>query len=470
MVVLTGILFIQLAQGTDPTFAAMMWVAQLAAAIAFNRLGGMTHMGGAFCLFSILPNVTVSELAHLVLGQPGDYNLEHPLLTGGVCLAFFLCVMIAALVVTSLRQPEPYLDRIRFSILELRIVSGLSCALAVLIAASMLTISGPLQEGSFQAAVNRFFPILLAISIMLATYVRLSATGGKSGLSWYVAFLLILGVVPGLLSASKEGMLTPVFCWFVVVASSRHRFSWLGTAGLFGVLLLLWGFVYPFSQNARFPVREAESLTDKAALIIQFIRDPSSFPDSISEADEATEFGTSSSKVNIVARYSLLHTIDMLIDADGKVGYTSIDRYIPALFVVVPHAIWPDRPEPIGTNELGHKAGFRIDENNTETGIAIGSPALFFDIGGWLALIVYTLLSFFFFFLVTRRAISTTDHGVWGLVPIGTEALIAGAASVAGMFGLIVMFLGTFFVTIMMLKLISYFTEALISRPLANKI
>ena len=99
----------------------------------------------------------------------------------------------------------------------------------------------------------------------------------------------------------------------------------------------------------------------------------------------------------------------------------------------------------------------------------IGSPALFFDVGGWLAMAVYTILSFAAFFYVTRRVIGTTDKGIWALVPIGTEAHIAGAATPATMFSLFIMFLGMFLVTIALLKMISYITQSLIARPVSAR-
>ena len=466
IIFLVTVLLIQLIEGTDPAVAVLMLVAQLAAAVAFNRLGGMTHMSGAFCLFSVLPCVTVPELAHLLLGQPGDYNLQHPLTTAGACAVFFVCLMIAAITVSSVRHPAALLDRIHFSILELRGVSILSAIIAALIYIAAFLHTGPMENGSLLAAMNHFYPVLLAISIMLATYVRLTITNGQSAMNGYIALLLVFGTIPGVLWASKEGMLTPAFCWLIVVASSRHRFSWLGSLALLGAALLVWTFVYPFSQNARFPIHAAETLSEKLDVITEFIRDPAQFPNTASEALESNEFGTSSSKVSIVNRFSLLLTADDLIDADLKTGFTSIDRYAPVLVSIVPHALWPDRPEVITTNELGHKMGMLTNEGDTETGIAIGSPALFFDIGGWFGMIVYTITLFLFFFFVSVRFISTSETGIWGLVPIGTEALLAGAATPANLFGFVAMFLGMFFVTIAILKIISYILGELISRPI----
>jgi hypothetical protein len=469
LIFLTTMLVVQIIQGTDPVFAVLMLAAQLAAVVGFNRMGGMTHMAGAFCFFAILPNVTVPEITHLVLRQPGDFNLVHPLATAGVCVIFFVSVMITALLVSSVRHPVPFIERIRFSITELRIASVLSCILAISIAFALITRSGPPENGSLLAALYHFYPFLLAISVMLATYVQIITSSGESVMSWYVSFLLILAIVPGIFSASKEGMLTPLLCWFVVVASSRHRFRWYGVLALAGVLFVAWVFVYPFSQNARFTVREAETLSEKLDLIVEFVRDPSRFPDSISNSKESSEFGVATSKVNIIARYSVLPSIDMLFDADQKLGYTSIDRYAPVLVSMVPHALWPHRPVPITSNELGHKAGFRMGAGDTETGIAIASPALFFDLGGWLALVVYTLICFIMFFFASIRLIGTSESGIWGLVPIGTEALIAGAAAPDAMFTLVVMFLGTFITLIAILKTTSNLAEKLFSRPALTK-
>lgn len=465
LVVLSVVLCIQLIEGTDPVFAVLMLIAQACAMIAFNFLGGMTHMSGAFCLFAILPTVTVPELAHLALGQAGDFNLVHPIETAGVCAVFYVCLMIAARFVSLIRRPIALIDRLRFSLLELRIISVLACAIALSFQLKALTLGHPLEDGSLLAAINHFYPFLIAISVMMSTYVRIAETEGQSVISGFVGFLLVMAVVPGMLSASKEGILTPLLCWIIVVAASRHRFSWYGVLGLCAVLYVMWVYVYPFSQNARFPVRAANTLSEKVSLIADYFQNPSQYGDVYSSSTSSSEFGFETSKVSIVARYSTLPSIDMLIDADQKLGYTGIERYLPVLVSVVPHVIWPNRPAPITSNELGHKAGFHIGVEDTTTGIAIGTPALYFDLGGWLALVVYTLLCFGLFFLISLRLVGTAETGVWSLVVVGTEANIAGNAAPDYMFNLAIMFVCTFIATLAILKVVGYTASGLISRP-----
>ena len=156
----------------------------------------------------------------------------------------------------------------------------------------------------------------------------------------------------------------------------------------------------------------------------------------------------------------------MLIDGDLRSGYTSIERYAPVVFAVVPHALWPDRPQYIMSNELGHKAQITTNADDTGTGISIGSPAMFFDVGGWLALIVYTLLGFTLFFFIITRLVGSSEKSIWGLVPIGTEVLIAGVCSPSSMFLLVLFVASSLLGMVIMLKVIGYLAATLLSKPI----
>jgi hypothetical protein len=243
----------------------------------------------------------------------------------------------------------------------------------------------------------------------------------------------------------------------------------VGTLMIVAFMFVLWTFVYPYSQNARDLVREAPTVPDKLQLFVEFLRDPAQFPDAAQDIDASAEFGKDTSKVNIIQRYSLLKSIDMLINADERTGYTSVDRYIPALYSAIPHAIWPDKPVPITSNELGHKAGFRIAQEDTTTGIAIGGPALFFDMGGWIVLVTSTIICFSIYFALSLRLVGTTKKSAWGLVPIGSEALLAGGAGPGTVVTLVFLFLGVFFMMVALLKIIGYVSQTLISRPISSK-
>ena len=90
-----------------------------------------------------------------------------------------------------MRHPIPLLDHMKFSVIELRIISLLACAVALSIQVKILTLDGPLEDGFLLAALNHFYPFLMAISVMMATYVRIVTRGGKSVMNAFVALLLV---------------------------------------------------------------------------------------------------------------------------------------------------------------------------------------------------------------------------------------------------------------------------------------
>jgi hypothetical protein len=464
-----GLLAVQLVEGTDPVFTVLMMMAQIFAVMAFNTLGGFSHVAGSFCLFSVLPNVTVPEIAHALVLQPGDFNLLEPLRTAGVCAVYYASFYAAARFVVSLPAPRPYLDRVKFTVVELHAISIIAVLGVVGISVWGTLAGGVKESGSALAAAAHFYPALNSLSVVVATYVRLQSTQGRSAMNWYVALILGVTTLPGILFASKEGMLTPLFCWMVVCAISGYQFTRTQAAALAGAMLFAWFYVYPFSQNARVAVRAAESTSDRIAVIEHYFTDPSDFPNEAETTDpDFAEYGESSAKLRIIQRFSLLASCGMLVNADQVEGFTGVERYLPALVMIVPHFIWLDRPIPITSNELGHKAGFRIARSDTSTGIAIASPALFYDLGGWLALPVYTILGFGIFFYGLRCMVGDArGESVWGLMLIGSTAMLAGGISPAGLIDYLENFVMVFAVLLVTLKALTYLSETMFAQPIA---
>ena len=463
-----GLLAVQLLEGTDPAFAMLMLIAQVFAVMAFNALGGMPDVAGSFCLFSLLPNVTVPEIAHAIVRQPGDYHILEPLKTSAVCAIFYASIYLVARFVVMLPHPLPLLDRVKFSLNELRVVSVLSAILSLAIMTAALA-AGEVRDGTILAALQHFYPLLNSLSVITATYVRLKSTDGRSAMNWYVALILAAAIIPGVLGASKEGMLTPPLCWLLVCAAGRYRFTRPQVAVLAGFLVVVWVFVYPYSQNARDVVRSARSFPERIAVIVAYFRNPATVEDTASNIDpDTSEFGESSTKLSIVQRFSLLNSAGMLVNADNTEGFTGIERYFPAFLAIVPHFVWPNRPVPIASNELGHKAGFKMGANDTTTGIAISSPALFYDAGGWLGLPVYTVLDFLLYFFVLRSIVGNATQSIWGMMMIGATAYISGIFFPSTPIVFIEQFLAIFAFLVACLKIVAYVSESLFARPVTQ--
>ncbi len=464
------LLAVQLMEGTDPIFALLMLLAQLFAVLAFNTLGGMSHVAGSFCLFALLPNVTIPEIVHAILLQPGDFNLAAPLQTSAVCAIFFAGFYVAARFVPLIPHPRrPVFDRVYFSLAEMRAISIIATILSLAIMEMFLRNQGEVENGSFLALILHFFPVLNPLAVVLATRVCLQSSGGRSAMNWLVALIVVAALIPGTLGASKEGMITPIFCWVVVCAAYGYRFTRMQFAALAAFLIGAAMFIYPYAQNTRDYVREAPTISAKIAVIVAYIRNPSSFPNFLETENSSTsEFGEASSKIGILWRMSELSTIDDFVSSDQTQGFTGITPYLPAFLYLIPHFIWPNRPQDITSNTLARKAGVPLAPGDYTTQVTLGAPGMFYDLGGWLALPVYTILEFAAFFYVLRCLVGKASTSLWGLLLIGATAYDAGICLPSLPIEIVEDFLLVYVGLVACLKAVGYVSEVLLVRQTAG--
>src|SRR5215467_5650415 len=86
---------VQVAQGTNRTFALFSFLSICVAALAFNLAGGFTRTSGAFVFFNSSLVVILGLCVKAYLGEPADSNLFSPLLTMEVYLAGMVMILVA---------------------------------------------------------------------------------------------------------------------------------------------------------------------------------------------------------------------------------------------------------------------------------------------------------------------------------------------------------------------------------------
>jgi hypothetical protein len=445
-----------------------MLLAQLFGILAFNVLGGMNHIAGSICLFSLLSNVTVPEVAHVLALQPGDYNLPSSMTTAAVLMVFYLCVYLAANVAMAFSTPDPLFDRTHFTSFEERLISWVAPILGYLFLGWTLIGHVEVTNGGFAAFVNHFSSMLYPLSVVMATHLSLKQSEGKVAMDASVAVILVAATLPGILYASKEGMLVPIFCWLSVCAAYRYRFTTAKALVLAGALALYVLVIYPYSQFARGAVRGGLTLNDKVSAIQDYATNSKAYvPGVVHSSNTESEFGESAFANNIVARYSMLRVDALLIDGDRSKGFTGIEPHLPVFYLVIPHFLWPDRPEPITGNTIAHEIGFGLDKGDFKTGIAFGSPGLFYDVSGWLGLAVLTLLEFAFFFISVRFLVGKSTQSLWGLILIGSTANAAGTLGPSDIIATLINFMIVFYSSIIALKVFSWLASILLAKKTA---
>jgi hypothetical protein len=134
-------------------------------------------------------------------------------------------------------------------------------------------------------------------------------------------------------------------------------------------------------------------------------------------------------------RISMVSMDDTLInvaDNGPKFGYLPI---INAVKNIVPHFLWPDKPNTNFANVYGHEVGV-LGEEDTDTSISFGPSADGFNMGGWVGVFALLPIVLTIMFAVLDSVSGSIKKTPWGLAytiilfhvaPEGTLALCVAA-------------------------------------------
>src|SRR5437762_171863 len=229
---------IQLAQGTNPTFALACFAYILVATIAFNVAGGFSRASGAFIFFNSVLGVIGGLCVKAYLAEPADSNLLSPLLTIGVYLFGMFMMLVAVYLSKRARPKQALLGRMITD-------SNMQTAtVGCLVAGILMNFAGyiiPGGNGSVLSALNqlnRFFPL----AIILGVINTIRRSGGTRSVNLPVVLAAVLMFIVGVLGYSKEGMLAPFAAYLMAAASQRYRMS--RTQIVVGALAILFVFRY----------------------------------------------------------------------------------------------------------------------------------------------------------------------------------------------------------------------------------
>ena len=144
---------IQIAQGTNPTFALFCFFYISIAALAFNLAGGFSRTSGAFVFFNSVLAVIIGLCMKVYLGEPADSNLFSPLLTISVYVVGMLMMLMAVFFTKRLATNRPLMGRMVTD------ANMQTATVGCLVAGILINVSGfliPWGAGSVLSALNHF--------------------------------------------------------------------------------------------------------------------------------------------------------------------------------------------------------------------------------------------------------------------------------------------------------------------------
>lgn len=429
-----GLLFTaQLLEGTSLYFSVCSVLFIVIATVAFNLAGGLARPSGAYVFFYSVLAVIVGLCWKAIIGEPGDSNLLNPLLTIRVFLAGITAMLAAVYVSRKLTAKRAFL---RNAVAEAKMQNAtIGCMITGLFLSFLLMVL-TWQSGSALSAlaqVNRFLPLAMVLGVVH----QIRKSGGTSSVNLPVLISGAAIFAMGVLGFSKEGMFTPLLCWAVAAGSQRYKVSTFQAIGAVLVVVFMFRFLVPYSQYGRNlrsetgSVRENFNVAISLLLDLEDVRQKSNALAEDPSADSSKESYYNTPQ-GFFDRLQMISVDDALIDLTERNGTFGYSPIIMGFENLVPHFLWPNKPNIGFGNVYSHELGGVIAEDDSTTGISFSPSGEGFHIARWTGVLIVAPILWILLFTLFDSLCGSATESPWGLLVIAQFAHLAPEGMLGG--------------------------------------
>ena len=429
-----GLLFcMQRLQHTTLYFSACCFLFIVISTLAFNAAGGLTRPSGGYIFFYATLGVIVGLCTKVMLGERGDSNLFVPQLTITIYLVGSCGLWLAAIASRHLSRRRPFLTNV---VSDRNLPNAtIGCLFVGLVLTTLSQSVGRTQGSalSILLQINRFSELTIILGV--TSVIRRS--GGRRSISIPVLMAgASLFVIGGILGFSKQGLFTPLACWVFAAAAQGYR---LGKGQIIGLLLAAFfvsHYLVPYSQYGR--SFESGSLVGNIDVATRLLSDlgktRKQYEALALEGEDAEGTGRYFNKPQ-----GILDRLQM-IAPDDALNYATLTKgqfgYLPMLVDfenLVPHFLWPGKPNYQWGNVYAHEAGVGIPEEDFTTGISFSPTGEAYHLGGWLGVIFLAPLVWIMGFIAFDSLCGDVRESPWGLLMLTVFAHIAPEGLLGGL-------------------------------------
>ncbi|WP_125486352.1 hypothetical protein [Edaphobacter aggregans] len=368
-----------------------------------------------------------------MIGEPGDSNLLNPLLTIRVFLAGITAMLAAVYVSRKLTAKRAFL---RNAVAEAKMQNAtIGCMITGLFLSFLLMVL-TWQSGSALSAlaqVNRFLPLAMVLGVVH----QIRKSGGTSSVNLPVLISGAAIFAMGVLGFSKEGMFTPLLCWAVAAGSQRYKVSTFQAIGAVLVVVFMFRFLVPYSQYGRNlrsetgSVRENFNVAISLLLDLEDVRQKSNALAEDPSADSSKESYYNTPQ-GFFDRLQMISVDDALIDLTERNGTFGYSPIIMGFENLVPHFLWPNKPNIGFGNVYSHELGGVIAEDDSTTGISFSPSGEGFHIARWTGVLIVAPILWIFLFTLFDSLCGSATESPWGLLVIAQFAHLAPEGMLGG--------------------------------------
>lgn len=411
---------LQIYEGTAPLFALGSFFFILVAAVGFNVAGGFTRPSGSYIFFFSVLGVIIGLTWKAVLGEPADSNLAVPTITITVYLCGICGLLVAAYISKKLTTRRALLaDFVTDDNMQNATVGCMAVGLILTLVLMFVPHGG---SGSVLSALNQLNHFLI-LSIFLGTLHTIRRSGGTRSVSLPILISGTFLFFTGILSFSKEGMITPFACWLFAAASQRYKVSMAQIAGGLLGAFILFQYLVPYSQYGR--VYRADSFTEDVGVAFSllgnlgYVREQFLESELEGEADTNDELaqGYFNGHQGFFDRLQMIGPDDDLNELTESGVVAGITPVYMAFANFVPHVIWPNKPTQGYGNIYAHQMG-RLQDDDTTTGISFSPAGEAFHLMEWTGILILAPILWIGLFTLFDSLCGDVRNSPWGLLVV----------------------------------------------------
>ena len=403
----------QLVEGTSALFTLCSFLFILIATITFNAAGGFSRTSGSYVFFYAVLGVIVGLCWKAILGEPADSNLSVPLLTIAVYVGGISAMFVAVYLGRKLTTKRALLGDM---LAEANVQNATIGCMVTGILISFLTMAFAHPNGSVLSALqqlDRFLPM----AIILGVSYQIRKSGGTSSVNLPVLISFVALFITGVISFSKEGMITPFLCWIVAACSLRYRVSGYQIVG--GILagVFIFRFLVPYSQYGRdFQTKSFSGNFNTAVSLLSnlsYVREQYA---AVSEdSRDVVAWSYYDTPQGFFDRLQMIAPDDSLIAFTEQRGAFGLLPLALSFEDLVPHVFWPNKPTIISGNFYMHEMG-TISEEDTSTGISFTPTGEAYHLARWTGVLVVAPILWMILFIIFDSLCGDVRKSPWGLV------------------------------------------------------
>ncbi len=401
--------------GAAVSYALLAFAAFLFLALAFGAQGGWRTLNGICVAMLALKFLLVSQVAKVILGEPGDHNLDQALITMGVLAVGSAALLAAALVARGFAFHRPVMVA-EWDAEKLRSAALLALGIGTM-SYLVLKVAGGVRIGGVFGVLKQFL-FLQGLAVALGTAWTIVHYRGRRLFSWLNAVPFLIQFAAGFIDAGRMKMIEPVVLVLLTAVAYGFRFRWTHFAAGLAAVLFTGLFLIPFGHVARNQTRHesfAANLVETGAFLYENFATRAGWEKFYAEYDDSLDdLGNSyfDEPHGLLDRLSLIKPMDLLVDATLRGGESGWETVTHGLAMLPPRMLYPQKP-PIGTGSmLGQKAGVLTDEDEG-TQITFGFIADAFSSFGWAGAAIIPFVIGLGFFLVYGKLVGPLAGNVW---------------------------------------------------------